>query len=37
MLTGSFASNFYIVPRMTWDIDIVIELQWVQKQLRTLL
>ena len=27
MLTGSFASNFYAVPRMTRDIDIVIEIQ----------
>ncbi len=27
MLTGSVASNFYAVPRMTRDIDIVIELQ----------
>lgn len=27
MLTGSFASNFYTVPRMTRDADIVIELQ----------
>lgn len=26
MLTGSFAANFYAVPRMTRDIDIVIEL-----------
>lgn len=26
MLTGSFAGNFYAVPRMTRDIDIVIEL-----------
>ena len=26
MLTGSLASNFYAVPRMTRDIDIVIEL-----------
>ena len=26
MLTGSFASNFYATPRMTRDIDIVIEL-----------
>ena len=26
MLTGSFAANFYVVPRMTRDIDIVIEL-----------
>jgi hypothetical protein len=29
MLTGSFAANFYAVPRMTRDIDIVIELQKV--------
>lgn len=27
MLTGSLASNFYAVPRMTRDIDIVIELK----------
>lgn len=27
MLTGSFAGNFYAVPRMTRDLDIVIELQ----------
>lgn len=27
MLTGSFASNFYAIPRMTRDIDIVIEIQ----------
>lgn len=26
MLTGSFAANFYAVPRMTRDIDLVIEL-----------
>ena len=26
MLTGSFAGNFYAVPRMTRDIDIVIEI-----------
>ena len=26
MLTGSFASNFYVTPRMTRDIDIVIEI-----------
>ena len=26
MLTGSFASNFYAVPRMTRDIDIVLEI-----------
>lgn len=26
MLTGSFAANFYAVPRMTRDIDIVIEI-----------
>lgn len=26
MLTGSFAANFYTVPRMTRDIDIVIEI-----------
>ncbi|NGX58874.1 MAG: hypothetical protein KR126chlam3_00015 [Chlamydiae bacterium] len=26
MLTGSFAANFYVVPRMTRDIDIVIEI-----------
>lgn len=25
MLTGSFAANFYATPRMTRDIDIVIE------------
>src|ERR1700689_3827652 len=25
MLTGSFAANFYAIPRMTRDIDIVIE------------
>jgi hypothetical protein len=28
MLTGSLAANFYAVPRMTRDIDIVIELQF---------
>lgn len=27
MLTGSFAANFYAVPRMTRDIDLVIEIQ----------
>jgi len=27
MLTGSMAANFYMVPRMTRDIDIVIEIQ----------
>ena len=27
MLTGSFAANFYAVPRMTRDIDIVIEIR----------
>lgn len=27
MLTGSFAANFYAVPRMTRDIDFVIEIQ----------
>lgn len=27
MLTGSLAANFYAVPRMTRDIDIVIEIQ----------
>ena len=32
MLTGSFASNFYTVPRMTRDIDIVIELQRTNKE-----
>lgn len=32
MLTGSFASNFYTVPRMTRDIDIVIELQTINKE-----
>lgn len=38
MLTGSFASNFYAVPRMTRDIDIVIELQHPQiEELVTLL
>jgi hypothetical protein len=26
MVTGSMAANFYAVPRMTRDIDIVIEL-----------
>jgi hypothetical protein len=26
MLTGSFAANFYAIPRMTRDIDIVVEL-----------
>ncbi len=26
MLTGSFAANFYAVPRMTRDIDIVVEI-----------
>lgn len=26
MLTGSFAANFYAVPRMTRDIDIIIEI-----------
>lgn len=33
MLTGSFASNFYTVPRMTRDIDIVIELDQINKKL----
>ena len=27
MLTGSMAANFYTMPRMTRDIDIVIELR----------
>lgn len=27
MLTGSFAANFYALPRMTRDIDIIIEIQ----------
>ena len=27
MVTGSFAANFYAVPRMTRDLDIVIEIQ----------
>jgi len=27
MLTGSFAANFYAVPRMTRDLDIVVEIQ----------
>lgn len=27
MLTGSFAANFYATPRMTRDIDIIIEIQ----------
>ena len=27
MLTGSVAANFYAVPRMTRDIDIVIEVK----------
>ncbi|NGX47620.1 MAG: hypothetical protein K1000chlam3_00999 [Chlamydiae bacterium] len=27
MLTGSLAANFYVVPRMTRDIDIIIEIQ----------
>jgi len=26
MLTGSFAANFYAIPRMTRDIDLVIEI-----------
>ena len=26
MVTGSFAANYYAVPRMTRDIDIVVEL-----------
>ena len=26
MLTGSFAANFYAVPRMTRDIDIIIQI-----------
>ena len=26
MLTGSFAANFYATPRMTRDIDLVIEI-----------
>jgi hypothetical protein len=26
MLTGSLAANFYTVPRMTRDIDIIIEI-----------
>ncbi len=30
MLTGSFASNFYAVPRMTRDIDIVIEIDEIE-------
>lgn len=29
MLTGSMAANFYAVPRMTRDIDVVIEIQKV--------
>ena len=28
MITGSIASNFYAVPRMTRDVDLVIELVW---------
>lgn len=32
MLTGSFASNFYATPRMTRDIDIVIELSRFESQ-----
>ena len=32
MLTGSFASNFYAVPRMTRDIDIVIALQMKESE-----
>ena len=28
MLTGSFAANFYAVPRMTRDIDIVMFTVW---------
>ena len=27
MLTGSFAANFYAVPRMTRDIDVILEVQ----------
>ena len=27
MFTGSIAANFYATPRMTRDVDIVIELQ----------
>jgi hypothetical protein len=30
MLTGSFAANIYAVPRMTRDIDLVIELDAAQ-------
>ena len=26
MMTGSFAANYYAVPRMTRDIDLVVEL-----------
>ena len=29
MITGSIAANFYSIPRMTRDIDIVIELKKV--------
>jgi len=25
MVTGSFASNFYSIPRTTFDLDIIIE------------
>jgi hypothetical protein len=35
MLTGSFAANFYAVPRMTRDIDIVIEIH--QKDINKLI
>ena len=28
MITGSMAANYYTVPRMTRDIDIVVELSW---------
>lgn len=27
MLTGSFAANFYAIPRMTRDLDIVIDIR----------
>ena len=32
MLTGSFAGNFYAVPRMTRDIDIVLELSAIYEK-----
>jgi hypothetical protein len=31
MLTGSMAANYYAVPRMTRDIDLVVELSLVDR------